>query len=194
MDLVYLDNNATTRPAPEVVEAMLPYLTEWYGNASSVHRFGQRSRQAIDEARAQVSAAIGCADSELLFTGGGTEGINTAVRGLLAARSPRRRIITSTVEHSATRELCAQLAKEGAEVVEIPVDRQGTLDLDRLRDAVDDGAALVTLMWANNETGVLFPVRDIAPICRAARVPFHCDGTQAVGKIPSTSARSASTR
>jgi cysteine desulfurase len=184
MDLVYLDNNATTRPAPEVVEAMLPYLTEWYGNASSVHRFGQRSRQAIDEARAQVSAAIGCADSELLFTGGGTEGINTAVRGLLAARSPRRRIITSTVEHSATRELCAQLAKEGAEVVEIPVDRQGTLDLDRLRDAVDDGAALVTLMWANNETGVLFPVRDIAPICRAARVPFHCDGTQAVGKIP----------
>jgi cysteine desulfurase len=184
MDLVYLDNNATTRPAPEVVEAMLPYFTEWYGNASSVHRFGQRSRQAIDEARAQISAAIGCADSELLFTGGGTEGINTAVRGLLAARTPRKRIVTSTVEHSATRELCAQLAREGAEVVEIPVDPQGTLDLDRLREAVDDTAALVTLMWANNETGVLFPVRQIAEICRAARVPFHCDGTQAVGKLP----------
>ena len=184
MDLIYLDNNATTRPAPEVVEAMLPYFTEWYGNASSVHRFGQRSRQAIDEARAQVSAAIGCSDSELLFTGGGTEGINTAVRGLLAARSPRKRIITSTVEHSATRELCAQLAKEGAQVVEIPVDQKGTLDLDRLREVVDDTAALVTLMWANNETGVLFPVHEIAEICRAVRVPFHCDGTQAVGKIP----------
>jgi cysteine desulfurase len=184
MNWVYLDNNATTRPAPEVVDAMLPYFTEWYGNASSVHRFGQRSRQAIDEARAQISAAIGCADSELLFTGGGTEGINTAVRGLLAARSPRKRIITSTVEHSATRELCAQLAKEGAQVVEIPVDQQGTLDLDRLREAVDDTAALVTLMWANNETGVLFPVREIAGICRVARVPFHCDGTQAVGKLP----------
>jgi cysteine desulfurase len=184
MDLVYLDNNATTRPAPEVVDAMLPYLTEWYGNASSVHRFGQRSRQAIDEARAQISAAIGCADSELLFTGGGTEGINTAVRGLLAARAPRKRIITSAVEHSATRELCAQLAKEGAEVVEISVDHRGRLDLDRLGEVVDDSAALVTLMWANNETGVLFPVREIAEICRAVRVPFHCDGTQAMGKIP----------
>lgn len=184
MQWVYLDNNATTRPAPEVVDAMLPYLTEWYGNPSSVHRFGQRSRQAIDEARAQVSAAIGCADSELLFTGGGTEAINTAVRGLLAARSPRKRIVTSTVEHSATRELCAQLAREGAEIVEVPVDRLGLLDLDRLRSAIDENTALATLMWANNETGVPFPVQEIAAICRASRVPFHCDGTQAVGKIP----------
>lgn len=184
MDLVYLDNNATTRPAPEVVEAMLPYLTDWYGNPSSVHRFGQRSRQAIDDARAQVSAAIGCGESELLFTGGGTESINTAVRGLLAPRAPRKRIITSTVEHSATRELCAQLVREGAEIVELPVDQKGLLDFDRLRAAVDEQAALVTLMWANNETGVLFPVQEVAAICRAARVPFHCDGTQAVGKIP----------
>lgn len=184
MDWLYLDNNATTRPAPEVVDAMLPYLSEWYGNPSSVHRFGQRSRQAIDEARAQVSAAIGCADSELLFTGGGTEAINTAIRGLLATRSPRKRIVTSTVEHSATRELCAQLAREGAEVVEVPVDHLGMLDLERLRGAIDDNTALATLMWANNETGVLFPVHEIASICRAARVPFHCDGTQAVGKVP----------
>lgn len=184
MDLVYLDNNATTRPAPQVVEAMLPYLTEWYGNPSSVHRFGQRSRQAIDEARARISAAIGCADSELLFTGGGTESINTAVRGLLATRAPRKRIVTSTVEHSASRELCAQLAREGAEIVQVPVDRLGALDLEHLGKVVDDNAALVTLMWANNETGVLFPVREIAAICRAARVPFHCDGTQAVGKVP----------
>src|SRR6478672_8041764 len=116
MDLVYLDNNATTRPAPEVVEAMVPYLTEWYGNPSSVHRFGQRSRQAVDEARSQVAGAIGCADSEIIFTGGGTEAINAAIRGLLWARSPRKRIVTTTVEHSATRELCAQLAREGAEI------------------------------------------------------------------------------
>jgi len=184
MDVIYLDNNATTRPAPQVVEAMLPYLTEWYGNPSSVHRFGQRSRQALDEARLQVAAAVGCADAEISFTGGGTEAINTAIRGILAARSPRRRVITSTVEHSATRELCAQLAKEGDEIVEIPVDQQGTLDLDRLKSAIDDNTALVTLMWANNETGVLFPVGQVAELCRSKRVPFHCDGTQAVGKIP----------
>lgn len=184
MDLTYLDNNATTRPAAEVIEAMMPYFTTWYGNPSSVHRFGQRSRQAIDEARGQVAAAIGCAEAELLFTGGGTESINTAVRGLLAARSPRKRIVTSTVEHSATRELCAQLAREGAEIVEVPVDREGTLDLDHLREAVDENTALATFMWANNETGVLFAVGEIARICRAVRVPFHCDGTQAVGKIP----------
>jgi cysteine desulfurase len=182
MDLVYLDNNATTKPAPEVVDAMLPYLTEFYGNPSSVHRFGQRSRQAIDEARGQIAAMIESSESELLFTGGGTEAVNTAIRGLLAARSPRKRIITSTVEHSATRELCAQLAKEGAEVVEIPVDPHGTLDLDRLRDALDD-AALVSLLWANNETGVLFPVAQVSEMCRSKRVPFHCDATQAVGKI-----------
>jgi cysteine desulfurase len=183
MDVVYLDNNATTKPAPEVVAAMMSYLTEWYGNPSSVHRFGQRARQGIDEARAQVAALLGCADSELLFTGGGTEAVNTAVRGLLAARSSRKRIVTTTVEHSATRELCQQLGKEGAEIVEVPVDHEGRLDMDRLRDAVTDDAALVTIMWANNETGVLFPVKAIAEMCRAKRVPFHCDATQAVGKI-----------
>jgi cysteine desulfurase len=185
MDLIYLDNNATTRPAtPQVVEAMLPYLTDWYGNPSSVHRFGQRSRQAIEQARAQMAAAIGCADSELLFTGGGTESINTAIRGILASRSGRKRIVTTTVEHSATRELCAQLAKEGIEIVEIPVDAKGRLDLDFLGQAVTPETALVSLMWANNETGVVFPVGDVASLCRSRGVPFHCDGTQAVGKIP----------
>src|SRR5688572_23869019 len=152
MDVVYLDNNATTKPAAAVVAAMMPYLTEWYGNPSSVHRFGQRARQAIDEARSQVAALIGCADAELMFTGGGTEAVNTAVRGLLAARAPRKRIVTTTVEHSATRELCAQLVKEGAEVVELEVDEGGGLDLDRLSSAVTDEAALVTTLWANNET------------------------------------------
>jgi cysteine desulfurase len=184
MDVVYLDNNATTKPAPEVVEAMMPYLTQWYGNPSSVHRFGQRARQGIDEARAQVAALVGCADAELLFTGGGTEAVNTAVRSLLATRAPRKRIVTTTVEHSATRELCAHLAKEGAEVVELAVDEGGSLDLDQISAAVTDDTALLTTMWANNETGVLFPVDRIAAICKAKRVPFHCDGTQAVGKIP----------
>jgi cysteine desulfurase len=184
MDVVYLDNNATTKPAPEVVAAMLPYLTDWYGNPSSVHRFGQRARQGLDEARAQVAGLVGCADAELMFTGGGTEAVNTAVRGLLAARAPRKRIVTTTVEHSATRELCAQLAKEGAELVELPVDSTGALDLDRLAAAVTDDTALVTTLWANNETGVLFPIDRIAAICKSRRVPYHCDGTQAVGKIP----------
>src|SRR6266850_2540040 len=184
MDLVYLDNNATTPLAPGVLEAMMPYLTEWYGNPSSVHRFGQKSRHAIDEARAQVASLIGCSDNEISFFGGGTEAINSAIRGLLAGRPGKNKIVTSTVEHSATRELCRELAKNGIEVVEIGVDQSGALDLDALRSSVDDNTGLVTVMWANNETGVIFPVADIAKICREKRVPFHCDGTQAVGKIP----------
>ena len=127
---------------------------------------------------------LGCAESEILLTAGGTESVNTAVRGLLAARSPRKRVVTTTVEHSASRELCQQLAKEGNEIVEIGVDQKGSLDFDEVRRAVTDETALVSIMWANNETGVLFPVSDIAGICREKRMPFHCDGTQAVGKIP----------
>ncbi len=184
MDLLYLDNNATTRPDPQVVQAMLPYLNQWYGNPSSAHRFGQNSRRAIDQARAQVAGLVGCAEGELIFTGGGTEAINTAIRGLLAARTPRNRIITTTVEHSATREVCRELARQGAQVVEIPVDRAGAIDLAALEAALDDSTALVTALWANNETGVLFPVREIAGLCRARRIPFHCDATQAVGKLP----------
>lgn len=184
MQLIYLDNNATTKPAPEVVAAMLPYLTEWYGNASSVHRFGQRSRQAIDEARSQVAALVGCDDGELIFTGGGTESINTALRGLLMSRSPRKQILTSTVEHSAVRELCKNLGQHGAEVLEIPVDEQGSPDLDRLESVLSDDTALVSMMWANNETGVIMPVAEVAEMCRRRRVPFHCDATQAVGKLP----------
>jgi cysteine desulfurase len=184
MSWIYLDNNATTKVAPEALDAMLPFLTEFYGNPSSVHRLGQRSRQAVDEARVQIARLVGCADSELLFTGGGTEAINTAIRGILVSRGPRKRVITSTVEHSATRELCIQLSKEGYEVVEIGVDQEGCLDLDALRDAVSADTALVSIMWANNETGVIFPVEEIAEISRAAGAPFHCDATQAIGKIP----------
>jgi cysteine desulfurase len=163
---------------------MLPFLTELFGNPSSTYRFGQRARQAVEEARAKVAALVGCSEGELLFTGGGTESINTAIRGLLAMRSPRRKIVTSTVEHSACRELCQQLAREGAEIVAVPVGLDGALDMDRLRRAVDEQTALVSIMWANNETGVIFPVEEIAEICRAKKVPFHCDATQAIGKIP----------
>jgi cysteine desulfurase len=184
MDLIYLDNNATTMPAPQVVEAMVPYLTQWYGNPSSVHRFGQRSRQAIDEARSQVAELIHCGDAELIFTGGGTESINTAIRGLLMSRSPRKQIITTTLEHSAVRELCKNLGQHGAEILEIPVDETGLPDLDRLASVLNDETALVTMMWANNETGAILPVEPVADLCRGRRVPFHCDATQAVGKIP----------
>jgi cysteine desulfurase len=184
MDPIYLDNNATTMPAPEVVAAMLPYLTQWYGNPSSVHRFGQRSRQAIDEARSQVAELIHCGDAELVFTGGGTESINTAIRGLLLSRSPRNQIITTTVEHSAVRELCKSLGQHGSEILEIPVDETGLPDMDRFASVLSDETALVTMMWANNETGVILPVERIAELCRAKRVPFHCDATQAIGKIP----------
>ena len=184
MDVIYLDNNATTRPAPEVVAAMQPYLERWYGNPSSVHRFGMKARQAIDEARAAVAELAGCKDSELIFTSGGTESINMALRGLLAARSPRRKIVTSAVEHSATRATCEFLAQGGTQIVEVGVDHDGGLDMPALEAALDDQTALVSIMWANNETGVVFPVDQIAALCRSRKIPFHCDATQALGKIP----------
>lgn len=182
--MVYLDSNATTKPAAEVVAAMMPMYEEFYGNPSSVHRFGQRARQAIDEARAALADLVGCSPTELSFTGGGTEAVNTAIRGILATRAPRKQMIVSAVEHSATRELCQQLAREGAEIITLEVDLEGLLNLEELAARISDETALVSLMWANNETGVLFPVREIAAICREKKVPFHCDGTQAVGKIP----------
>jgi cysteine desulfurase len=159
-------------------------MTEWYGNPSSVHRFGQRARQAVEEARGEVAQLVGCSEAELLFTGGGTESINTAMRGLLGARSPRKKVVITSVEHSATRELCAVLTKEGLEVITIDVDVEGRLDFDALASSVSDDVALVSVMWANNETGALFEVEKVAAMCREHRVPFHCDGTQAMGKIP----------
>lgn len=184
MEVIYLDSNATTRVAPEVVAAMLPYLTELYGNASSTHRFGQQSRKAIDVARGQVAALVGCAEGELVFTGVGTEAINTAVRGLFETRKPRRKVITSPVEHSATRAVCQYLAERGATVVEVPVDREGLLDFDAYADALDDDTALVTMLHANNETGVLFDAARIVSLAREKGIPVHLDATQSAGKIP----------
>ena len=184
MDLIYLDNNATTKVAPEVADAMRPFFENNYGNPSSVHRFGQQARQAVELARAQVAKLIAAADREIMFTGGGTESINTALRGLLAARAPRKRIVTTTVEHSANRETCQELAKKGAELIEVGVDKEGNLDLDQWRQAITDQTAFASAMWANNETGVIFPIAELAKICRDKGVPFHCDAVQAAGKIP----------
>jgi len=184
MSLIYLDNNATTRMDPRVVEAMGPYLDEVYGNPSSVHRFGQRCRRAVDEARAAVAGLLGCAEREVIFTSGGTESIHTAVRGIAHARSPRRRMVTTTVEHSATVEACRQLEREGFEVVRIGVDGLGRLDLDSLAGAVNDQTAVVSLIWANNETGVISPVAEAVDLCGSRGVPVHLDAVQAAGKVP----------
>jgi cysteine desulfurase len=183
-DVAYLDNNATTRPAPEVAAAMCRYLENEWGNPSSVHCMGQVARAAIDEARAHVAALVGCRDFELTFTGGGTEASNCALRGLFKIRRPRSRVVTSTVEHSATKALCRVLAEEGAQIVAINVDELGRLDMNELAAAVNEETALVSMIWANNETGVLFEAAAIAELCRRHKVPFHCDATQAIGKIP----------
>lgn len=187
VDVVYLDNNATTQPDPLVVEAMLPWLTEKYGNPSSAHRMGQTARAAVDESRAKLARLVGCRDSELTFTGGGTEASNTALRGLFANRNrdgSRPKIVTTAAEHSATRETVKALQGAGAEVVEVPVDGEGLLDFAGLAEAVDERTTLVTTIWANNETGVVNDVAPIAQLCRERKVPFHCDATQAIGKLP----------
>ena len=180
MSVVYLDNNATTRPDPRVVEAMLPWLGERYGNPSSAHRMGQTARAAIDEARGQVAALVGCRDRDLTFTGGGTEATNYALRGLFA-KSESNRVVTTAAEHDATRGTLESLS---AEVVEVPVDAGGIIDLDAFAEALAGGAAMATLIWANNETGVVNDMAAAAELCRENKVPLHVDATQAVGKIP----------
>lgn len=183
MRLTYLDNNATTMPAPEVVAEMNKYLTEIWANPSSAHRFGQMARRGVDVARHQLGELVHVDANDIWFAGGGTEIVNTHIRSLLAARAPRKKIVTSTVEHSATRELAMQLEREGYEVVRVDVDRNGELDIVQLIDKVDDETALVSMMWANNETGVILPIEQIVAICHGAGVPFHTDATQAIGKI-----------
>jgi cysteine desulfurase len=185
--MIYLDNNATTQVHPDVRDAILPFLAGRYGNPSSTHRFGQESRQALEEARHHVARLLACEPRELLFTSGGTEADNAAIHGLLAARAPRRLVVTSTVEHSAVREPLAALARSGVEIQRIAVNHHGILDMDQLADFLAKRAAeiaLVTLMWANNETGVLFDIPAIGDLCRRHQVPLHVDAVQAVGKIP----------
>lgn len=182
-ELVYLDNNATTQPLPEVVAAIQPLLLEAYANPSSVHQFGQAVRHKVETARAQVAALIGAEPREIVFTSGGTESINLAVRGVLELRPDRRRLVTSTVEHSATQRLAAQMAREGCAVVEVGVDRDGALDWDALERAVTPETGLVSLLWANNETGVQSDVDRVAALAADRGVPLHLDAVQAAGKV-----------
>jgi cysteine desulfurase len=182
--VIYLDHNATTALDPAVLERMLPFLTQHYGNPSSIHAAGQRTRQAIDDAREQVAAALACAPKELVFTSGGTEANNLALRGAWAARKAKhRRIITSAVEHPSVLDTVRALAAEGADVVELPVDSSGQLRLSDLESALTDETALVSLMWANNETGVRFPIEQVGELCRARGVSFHVDAVQVAGKL-----------
>ncbi|HWX78305.1 MAG TPA: cysteine desulfurase NifS [Candidatus Acidoferrales bacterium] len=182
---IYFDNNATTRVVPEVFEAMRPFLTDLYGNPSSIHRFGSQVGEKIGEARAQVADFIGAADPvEVIFTSCGTEGDNAAIRGMLEARGERRHIVTTQVEHPAVMGLCQHLEKRGYRVTWLKVDHDGMLDLEELREALTADTALVTVMYANNETGVIFPVDRIGEIARSKGIPFHVDAVQAAGKIP----------
>jgi cysteine desulfurase len=182
---IYFDNNATTRPLPEVVAAMSPFLTEFYGNPSSLHRFGSQVAQKIVEARTQVASLIGAADPiEVVFTSCGTEGDNAAIRGMLEARPDKRHIVTTEVEHPAVLGLCQHLEKRGYRVSWLRVNQDGMLDLEELGRSLTDDTALVSVMYANNETGVLFPIHRIGEIVKAKGIPFHVDAVQVAGKIP----------
>jgi cysteine desulfurase len=183
---VYLDNNATTRCDPAVVEAMLPYFTEQFGNPSSMHAFGASVGGAVKQARAGLAALLGAEhDHEIVFTSGGTESDNTAILSALEAAPDRDEIVTSAVEHPAVLALLSHLEKtRGIRVHVIPVDGQGLLDLDAYRAALSQKTAVVSIMWANNETGTIFPVVELAEMAKAVGAVFHTDAVQAVGKIP----------
>jgi cysteine desulfurase len=184
MKPVYLDNNATTQVAPEVLEEMLPYFTQFYGNPSSMHTFGGNVAKKIKEARAKLAELLGAQPEEIVFTSCGTESDSTAIWAALRANPGKRHIITSNVEHSAIKNLSEYLARHGYRVTFVPVDKLGRLDLEYLYDHLDDETAIVSLMWANNETGVIFPVEQIAARVRKRGAIFHTDAVQTVGKVP----------
>lgn len=181
---IYMDNNATTRVADEVIEAMMPYLSEKYGNPSSMHTFGGQVGKKIAQARQQVAALLGCEPDEILFTSCGTESDNTAIKGTLAMHPARRKIVTTRVEHPAVLTTCRDLERHGYSISEVNVDSAGRLDVDELGFRLDENTALVSVMWANNETGTIFPVEEIADLVKARGIIFHTDAVQAVGKIP----------
>lgn len=184
--MIYLDNNATTQVAPEVLDAMQPYLSKFFGNPSSAHTLGREMKQAVENAREQVAGLLGAADAnEIVFTSCGSESDNWAIRGVLAMQASKRHIVTTQVEHEAVRNLCRLLENEGYEVTWLGVSETGELDLEALRSALRPDTALVSTMLANNETGVLFPIDEIGRIVRDhSEALFHVDGVQAAGKIP----------
>jgi cysteine desulfurase len=181
--IIYLDNNATTQLDLAVVEEMLPFLTDYYGNPSSGYAFGSQVRNAINLARERLAALLGCDPGEIVFTSCGTESNNAAINSALQLDPARQHVVTTAVEHSATRRHCDHLAKRGCSVSVVRVDGDGRLDLDEMERSITPATAIVSAMWANNETGVLFPVEQIAELARSKGVPFHTDAVQAVGKI-----------
>ena len=180
--VIYLDHNATTPVLPEVLEAMMPYLTTEWGNPSSAYKFGAKLKSVIETAREQVAELIGAHSTDIIFTSCATESNNAAIAAL-KANPDKRHIVTSSVEHSSVLNYCRALEKEGYRVTCLPVDRDGLLKLSDLETAITDQTAVVSLMWANNETGVLFPVERIAETCRSRGVLYHCDAVQAAGKV-----------
>jgi len=184
MKPIYLDNNATTAVAPEVFEEMRPYLQEFYGNPSSMHTFGGQLYRKIEEAREKVAALIGAVPEEIIFTSCGTESDNTALMSAIESYPAKRHVITTRVEHPAVLNFCKHLARKGYRVTFLPVDSLGRLDMDAFSRAVDDDTAVVSVMYANNETGVVFPVREMGEVLRERKILFHTDAVQAVGKIP----------
>jgi len=181
--MIYFDNNATTQIDPAVLEVMLPYLQVQYGNPSSAYSFGKRAARAVKTAREQVAALLRCEPTEIIFTSCGTESDNTSMQSALMIDPDRKHLVTSKVEHSAIIKHAETLARRGYEVTWLDVDSDGMLDLDSLERAIRDDTAAVSLMWANNETGALFPIEAVAEICRSKGTLFHTDAVQAVGKI-----------
>ena len=184
MEIVYLDNNATTKVDRAVLDAMLPYFDQYYGNPSSMHTFGGSVAAEINTARQRVADLIGASADEIIFTSCGTESDNTAIRATLASNPEKRHIVTSRVEHPAIKSLYEALAKQGYRVTFVPVDSQANLDLDYFYDHLSDDTAIVSLMWANNETGVIFPIEEISDNVKERGIVFHTDAVQAAGKIP----------
>jgi cysteine desulfurase len=183
-EIIYLDNNATTQLDPAVIEEMLPFLTKYYGNPSSGYSFAAMARKAINLARERLAVLLGCEPVEIVFTSGGTESNNAAINSAQQFEPRGKRVVTSAVEHSAVLRPCQDLAKRGYDVTFLGVDGYGNLDVAELETAIRPGTALVSIMWANNETGVIFPVEKIAEICRQKGVLFHTDAVQAAGKMP----------
>ena len=184
MAVIYVDNNATTQVAPEVLEEMIPYFHDLYGNPSSMHTFGGQVAGKLKEAREKVAGLIKADPEEILFTSCGTESDNTAIQAAIASHPAKRHIVTTRVEHPAIKNLCEYLAKNGYRITYLPVDGEGRLDMDRLKESLSDDTAIVSIMWANNETGVVFPIDDIARMVREKGIVFHTDAVQAAGKVP----------
>jgi cysteine desulfurase len=190
MKTIYVDNNATTQVAPEVFEEMTPYFTELYGNPSSMHFFGGQVERKVEEARERVAGLLGARPQEIIFTSCGTESDNAAIMSAVRCNPEKRHVVATRVEHPAVKNVVSHLKREGYRVTELPVDRQGLLSMEEVSRAMTDDTALVSVMWANNETGVLFPVEEIAALAKSRDIVFHTDAVQAVGKIPINMAES----